>query len=112
MSGMTRADGTGTCCQAAVLSLPRTVRRQIFPANLAVIGGRADDRTMAALGLSMLMLQLLAAVGVAVTSAGNVARDCMAFTASCAWVPAWLMTVTPDRADAGGSVLRGAVTKS
>ena len=58
---------------------------KIFAANLAVIGGRADDRTTVVPGLPMLMLRLLPALGVAVTSAGNVAKVCMALTACCAW---------------------------
>ena len=87
----------------------------ILAASLAVIGGRADDRTMAELVLPMLVFRLLTALGAAVTSASNVAKDCMALTACPVDVLlrlAWLMTVTPDRADAGGSVPNGAVTET
>ena len=67
------------------------------------------------LGLPILVFRLLTALGAAVTSASNVAKDCMALTACPAEVLlrlAWLMTVTPDRVDAGGSVPNGAVTKT
>lgn len=49
----------------------------ILAASLAVIGGRADDRTMAEPGLPMLVFRLLTALGAALTSASNVAKDCM-----------------------------------
>ena len=83
--------------------------------DTGIIRGRADDRMMAKLGLPMLIFRLLTALGAAVTSAGSVAKDCMALTACPAEVLlrlAWLMTLTPDRADAGGSVPKGAVTKT
>ena len=72
MSGMTRADGHRDMLSGSSSFIATNCPEAIFPANLAVIGGRADDRTMTALGLSTVMLQLLAALGVAVTSAGNV----------------------------------------
>ena len=50
----------------------------IFATSLAVIGGRADDSTMAVPGLLMLAVGELTE---AVTRAGRVANDCMALMA-------------------------------
>ena len=84
----------------------------IFVASLAVIGGRAEERTTAEPGLTTPAFGLLPmSPDREVTSPGNVAKDCMALMTCPAGVLSRLdMTVTPDRADAGGSVPKVAVT--
>lgn len=52
----------------------------ILATSLAVIGGSADDSTMALLGL-ILAVGLAPVLIEAVTRAGRVANDCMALTA-------------------------------
>ena len=49
--------------------------------SFAVIGGRAEDRTMAEPGLDRVALWLTLASDVAVTRAGNVAKDWTALVA-------------------------------
>ncbi len=54
---------------------------RILATSLAVTGGRADDSTMAVPGLFMLAGRLATELAEAVTRAGRVANDCMAWIA-------------------------------
>ena len=74
----------------------------ILDTNLAVIGGRADDNTIATPGWIRLPLRL--AVDTLVTSAGSVANDCTAPAACLAMT--WLMVAMLAMADPGGRVPR------
>ena len=83
----------------------------IFVASLAVIGGRAEERTTAEPGLTPAFGLLPMLPDREVTRPGNVAKDCMALmTCPAGVLSRTVMTVTPDRADAGGSVPKVAVT--
>ena len=77
----------------------------ILVTSLPVIGGRADDSTMAVPVLTTVAVRPMAEVVVAMTRAGRVANDCMAAMAGLTVGLGSPKTAMPDRVEAGAMSL-------